>query len=1019
ESRKLLSATAGSPFETYDRRALFDTPSLPPAQIVINDVTIDEGGIATLTISATRPLTGNVHVDWTTEDITATSGLDYLGASGTLELGPNIQSITIAIATSNDSIAEGNELFRVILSGPIGAVLRDSEGIVTIREPGPVTGAVSGNVWDDLNQNGVRDGILAGDTPYVVFVIDVSGSTGSGFTGQASIGDVNSDGLQNTVLDAEIQAFIDLNNELIRTGFAADGRVSIVTFSDGAQVVSELIAPGVDVDGNNVSDVEDALRRIRIAGGTNYRSGLLAAQAVLDNSGADPANHNVIFLSDGEPDANNAFAEVAQQLRDSGANVRAFGASNSGSRPGQLQALQQIDANAVIFESPDELRNIFGNLNGPGSISEPGLAGITVYADLNGNGVFDSSEDVNGDGLLNAGEDLNSNGQLDLGEPSTISMPDDPSTSTDETGNYVLTGLAAGSTEIRQVLHPDRTQTFPSSNGDAHSVTISDGAIIDNLDFGSVSAPREFLVSIGSHTGYTLAVVHVVAIPTGGTVEIVTTSDSLVISHNGRELRRIALPDDATVGIWGSDLDDDVVIRPNNTGSRVDISFAAGAGDDTVAVVGGDLLTQGGLHIYGGAGNDTIDLSQGTADRAFAHGGDGDDTLIGSAGRDLLSGDSGADSILAGAGNDILSGDLGAAISNGVDSNDVLDGGSGTDIVFEYGDVNLTLTNTTLVGLGDDQLRSIEAAWIIGGQSGNLFNASGFVTSTGRGVMFDGKGGNDTLVGTNGNDTLMGGNGDDLIVGLSGNDSLVGGAGADTVKGGGGSDTINGGDGNDVIQGNAGDDSLLGGSGDDVINGQSGRDTISGEDGDDILAGQAGRDFIFGGEGNDVIDGGAGNDVLSGAGGEDSILGQAGRDLIDGGSGNDLLNGGGSDDFIRGGDGNDTLSGGEGQDTLQGGKDNDSVLGGSGDDVISGQDGNDTLNGGVGNDVLAGNDGTDLIFGGAGNDFITDLGSTGDTLIGGSGDDTIQGDLGDTIIAGMPQEFDDEYSLFDDWAGVM
>ena len=74
---------------------------------------------------------------------------------------------------------------------------------------------------------------------------------------------------------------------------------------------------------------------------------------------------------------------------------------------------------------------------------------------------------------------------------------------------------------------------------------------------------------------------------------------------------------------------------------------------------------------------------------------------IGGAGNDTINAGGGDDTIRGGAGNDSLLGEGG---------NDSLDGGAGIDTVVETGDVNFTLTNTSLTALGTDSLASIEAA---------------------------------------------------------------------------------------------------------------------------------------------------------------------------------------------------------------------------------------------------------------------------------------------------------------------
>lgn len=78
------------------------------------------------------------------------------------------------------------------------------------------------------------------------------------------------------------------------------------------------------------------------------------------------------------------------------------------------------------------------NGNGQREVGEPGLAGVTIYADLNNNHVFDSDE------------------------PFTTSDEDNPGTRVDESGRYFLASLPLGSYSIREVVPNGFEQTFPS-----------------------------------------------------------------------------------------------------------------------------------------------------------------------------------------------------------------------------------------------------------------------------------------------------------------------------------------------------------------------------------------------------------------------------------------------------------------------------------------------------------------------------------------------------------------------------
>jgi len=82
---------------------------------------------------------------------------------------------------------------------------------------------------------------------------------------------------------------------------------------------------------------------------------------------------------------------------------------------------------------------------------EPGLAGWTIYLDLN------------------------NNNQLDQGEPSTITGQD---------GSYSFPGLSDGDYTVREVQQDNWTQTWPMNEEQEYDLTV-DGADIPNQDFGN------------------------------------------------------------------------------------------------------------------------------------------------------------------------------------------------------------------------------------------------------------------------------------------------------------------------------------------------------------------------------------------------------------------------------------------------------------------------------------------------------------------------------------------------------
>jgi len=218
----------------------------------------------------------------------------------------------------------------------------------------------------------IGNAVLVGDN--AVFVVDVSGSTSSGFGG-TPVGDLNNDGDANTILDAEIAGFIALNQSLIDAGLGNVSLVGIVAFESSAvQLDMNPVAPGVqltttplaDIDGNGVRDVDQALQTLNYLGGTNFEAGLAAASATVTAIG-DPTNTNVVFMSDGFPNSFTYADEVAT-LNGQGVNLRAFGVGAGAN----LAALQIIDPNAAIFTTTDELLDFFQGGGG-------GMAGSDAF----------------------------------------------------------------------------------------------------------------------------------------------------------------------------------------------------------------------------------------------------------------------------------------------------------------------------------------------------------------------------------------------------------------------------------------------------------------------------------------------------------------------------------------------------------------------------------------------------------------------------------------------------------------
>ena len=227
----------------------------------------------------------------------------------------------------------------------------------------------------------IGETLIVGDD--AVFVIDVSGSTGSSFGG-SPVGDLNNDGSPDTVLDAEIAGFIALNQELIARGLGDTSNVSVVPFASSAwQADMDPVADGVqisttpnaDEDSNGIPDVEDALRALTDGGGTSFEPALQKAIDTINAVGTANGDGNVVFLSDGQ--SSGSYADEVAALQAMGHNLRAFGVGTGSSLP----ALQIIDPSAVQFTSTDELLDAFGGGSDGGGGN--GSSSVFVYPAVN------------------------------------------------------------------------------------------------------------------------------------------------------------------------------------------------------------------------------------------------------------------------------------------------------------------------------------------------------------------------------------------------------------------------------------------------------------------------------------------------------------------------------------------------------------------------------------------------------------------------------------------------------------
>lgn len=123
----------------------------PPSFAINNPAPVNEGGTITFTISNVgNTSTGLSHnVSWATANGTATAGVDYSAASGTVTFNNGQSSKTVQVATLTDGVFESttNETFVVNLSNATnGAVIQTSQGTGQVADIDNPIPTVPGNL---------------------------------------------------------------------------------------------------------------------------------------------------------------------------------------------------------------------------------------------------------------------------------------------------------------------------------------------------------------------------------------------------------------------------------------------------------------------------------------------------------------------------------------------------------------------------------------------------------------------------------------------------------------------------------------------------------------------------------------------------------------------------------------------------------------------------------------------------------------------------------------------------------
>jgi hypothetical protein len=135
----------------------YNTPVPQPGQLQLSAAayrTSEAAGSVTFTVTRTNGNSGAVAVNYATSNGSATAGVDYVAASGTLAFADGQTSQTFTVSLLNSGNPDGNETFNLTLSGPAGGATLGAPGtaVVTLIELNDDVRFVAGLYHDVLGR---------------------------------------------------------------------------------------------------------------------------------------------------------------------------------------------------------------------------------------------------------------------------------------------------------------------------------------------------------------------------------------------------------------------------------------------------------------------------------------------------------------------------------------------------------------------------------------------------------------------------------------------------------------------------------------------------------------------------------------------------------------------------------------------------------------------------------------------------------------------------------------------------
>jgi Ca2+-binding RTX toxin-like protein len=796
-------------------------PILEAAEISVPEG--DSGNTtAPITLNLSTPAPVDVTFDYSTADIDAVAGSDYVATSGQITIPAGQTSATVNVTIKGDIIYEPNEEFGLNLSAISGATFKDNvteyAAVAQIANDDPVNyppfslGIPNTITTTNAPNQSINLAEAFQDLEDTTLTYAVQNNTNSALFDAVTIDQANK------ILLLDYQANTTGTSELtIRAtdsqGFFVDTSFTVSAIS--ATSNNDTIVGG---DGNDYLDGNLGNDNISGLGGDDTLTGGAGVDTLIGNAGDDTyivdTATDTITENQGEG-IDRVSSRVSYTL---GSNIENINLTGTNATNGTGNTID----NSIAGNSANNRLS-----GGTGDDTLSGAAGIDTLIGGTGNDTYlvDITTDTLTENADQGTDKVDSNVTYTLGG---------------NIENLTLTGTSAingtGNTLNNNITGNTANNTLSGStgndslNGDAGIDTLIGGTgndtyIVDTTTDTITENVNEGTDTVSSSVTYTL----------GANLENLTLTGTSAIDATGNSLNNSITGNTANNNLSGGNGNDTL-----NGDAGIDTLFG-GSGNDTYIVdTATDILTENvdrgtdrvNSSVTYSLVNNLENLILTGTSAIDATGNALNNSLTGNTANNTLNGDAGIDTLIGGTGNDTYIVDTTTDIltENANEGTDRVDSNVTHTLVSNI--ENLTLTGTSAIN-----------------GTGNTLNN-----------ILTGNTANNILSGDAGIDTLIGGTGDDIYIIDITTDIVTENAneGTDRVDSNvthalisnienltlTGTNAING-------TGNTLNNSITGNAANNTLNGVTGNDTIGGDTGDDLLIGGGGNDSLTGGAGSD------------------------------------------------------------------------------------------------------------------------------------------------------------------------